>query len=67
MEILDLRRAVQNFPVSVGTIRKWITEKRLPAFRLDGKLYLRQRDIRKLLLSQHWNQPRLRGKNREPI
>jgi predicted site-specific integrase-resolvase len=60
MEIVDLRRAVQTFPVSIGTLRAWMREGKLPGFKLGGKIYMRKRDIEKLLLSNRWSRPERR-------
>lgn len=50
-QFLDLRRAVQEYPLSRRKIQQLIKESRLPAFRLDGKVIIRRQDIERLLTS----------------
>lgn len=52
MQILDLRRAEQEYPLSRRKIQSLIKENRLSAFRLDGKLFIRRQDLEHLLTAQ---------------
>ena len=49
---LDLRRACQLYPVSRRKLQQLITDRRLPAFRLDGKIIIRRDDIERLLTAK---------------
>jgi hypothetical protein len=46
---LDLRKAEQEYPLSRRKIQLLIKEKRLRAFRLDGKIILNRQDIEQVL------------------
>jgi len=46
---LDLRRAEQEYPLSRRKFQLLIKEKRLRAFRLDGKIILNRQDIEQIL------------------
>jgi hypothetical protein len=52
IEFLDLRRAVEEYPVCRRKFQELIREGRLPAFRLDGKIILKRHDIERLLTAQ---------------
>ena len=49
MLFLDLRRAETDYPVSRRKLRQLIKDKRLTAFRLDGKIVFRREDLERLL------------------
>lgn len=49
---LDLRRAEQEYPLSRRKLQLLIHDKRLPAFRLDGKLIIKRADLERLLTAQ---------------
>ena len=52
IQFLDLRRAVEEYPLCRRKFQELIREGRLPAFRLDGKIILKRHDIERLLTSQ---------------
>ena len=49
MLFLDLRRAIEQYPLSRRKLQELIKEGRLPAFKLDGKLILKRQDLERLL------------------
>src|SRR5262249_27888379 len=48
-QFLDLRRTVEEYPLSRRKLQALIRDGRPPAFRLDGKIILRRQDIERLL------------------
>lgn len=46
---LDLRRASDEYPLSRRKFQQLIKEQRLPAFRLDGKLFVKREDVERLI------------------
>lgn len=52
MSFLDLRRAEQEYPLSKRKIQQLIQAQRLPAFRLDGKIFIKRDDLERLLTAQ---------------
>jgi Helix-turn-helix domain len=54
---LDLRHAIEEYPLSRRKIQQLIKDQRLPAFRLDGKIILRREDIEELLTKQPISAP----------
>lgn len=46
---LDLRRASDEYPLSRRKFQQLIKDQRLPAFRLDGKLFVKREDIERLI------------------
>ena len=49
---LDLRRAVEEYPLSRRKIQQLIHDRRLSAFRLDGKIIFRRADLENLITAQ---------------
>jgi hypothetical protein len=45
MLFLDLRRVKQEYPISRRKAQQLIKEKRLKAFRLDGKIIVKRSDL----------------------
>ena len=49
---LDLRRAVQEYPICRRKLQQVIKEGRLPAYRFDGKLIVTRDDVERLLTAK---------------
>ncbi len=52
MPFLDLRRAEQEYPLSRRKLQQLIHDRRLPAFRVDGKVIIKRTDLEQLLTAQ---------------
>jgi len=46
---LDLRHATEEYPLSRRKLQQLIKERRLPAFRMDGKLLVKRKDLEAVL------------------
>ena len=49
MQFLDLRRATEEYPLSRRKFQQVIKDRRLPAFKVDGKIVIKRQDIEHLL------------------
>lgn len=49
---LDLRHASAEYPLSRRKIQQLIKDQRLPAYRVDGKIIVRRRDLEHLITQQ---------------
>ncbi len=52
MPFLDLRRAEQEYPLSRRKLQQLIHDRRLPAFRVDGKVIIKRVDLEQILTAQ---------------
>ena len=48
---LDIRRAVLEYPIGRRKLQQLIHDERIPAYRLDGKIFLKRTDIERLITS----------------